>query len=697
MSGQFSQADYERLLADIRRYDHAYYVLDAPVVSDADYDACLQQLRRLEQTHPHWRMADSPTLRVGGSVASHFASVRHPHPMRSLDNAFTDEDVQAFWQRMVDRLPEVKPVFTAEPKLDGLAVSLRYEAGLLVQGATRGDGESGEDVTDNLRTLRNLPLRLLDSSPPPVLEVRGEVVMRRDAFLALNERQIAQGLKPFANPRNAAAGSLRQLDSRVTASRNLAFFAYALGEVSADISFHQHSQLLARLREWGFAVASEVEQLQGVGQLLDYWQRMHQRRDQLPYDIDGVVYKLDSLVDQQRLGFTSRAPRWAIAHKFPAQEVWTRLLAIDIQVGRTGALTPVARLEPVSVAGVTISNATLHNADEIARKDIRIGDTLVIRRAGDVIPEVLSVVAHLRPDDAQVFVMPEQCPQCGSAVVREADQAVHRCTGGLFCPAQRRRALEHFVSRKAMDIQGLGDRLIEQLLQQGLVSHADDLYRLTLSQLLSLDRMGEKLAHKLLGAIDHSRQTTLARFIFALGIPEVGEVTAQSLAAHFASLDALMQADEAALMSVEDVGPVVSHSILTFFAQPHNQQVIAGLLAAGIHWPSPQPKGVMMDAPLAGKTVVLTGTLSQLSREQASAALQSLGAKVTGSISSKTDVLIAGEAAGSKLAKAEKLGVAVWREADLLRLLSREPAALQDEPVTSTSSSLSLFFEEQTP
>jgi DNA ligase (NAD+) len=660
-------AEWNRLVKQIAEYDYAYYVLDEPGVSDVDYDQCMAQLKQLEADYPSLQSPQSPSQRVAGSIQAKFASQQHRLGMYSLDNAFSDEDVMAFWQRIHSLAPQAQPSFCAEPKLDGLAINLTYENGCLTHATTRGDGVSGEVVTANIRTLHNVPLVFRTHSPKGVIEVRGEVVMSKRAFQALNERQVAQGQKPFANPRNAAAGSLRQLDARITAERQLQFFAYAVGFVE-DVSILAATQtgVLKQLHQWGFQVAKEVSHLSGVHALLAYYEHIQQQRDQLAYDIDGVVYKLDDRALQQQLGMTAKFPRWAIAHKFPAQEVWTTLEAIDIQVGRSGALTPVARLTPVSVGGVMVSNATLHNADEIARKDVRVGDTLVVRRAGDVIPEVVAVVAHLRPDHTTPFVMPTECPVCQSAVVQESDKSVHRCSGGLYCPAQKQRALEHFVSRKAMDIQGLGGKVIEQLMASGLVAHADDLYRLSLLQLINLDRMGEKSARNLLVSIDESKNTTLARFIYALGIPEVGEVTAKSLAQHFGELAPLMQADEVSLMQIRDVGSVVAKAIVQFFAQPHNREVIEQLRLLGVHWlPAEKVDGAIGSA-VMNKIVVLTGTLSQLSREEAKAILEQLGAKVTGSVSAKTDLLIAGEAAGSKLVKAEQLGVEVWDEASFI-------------------------------
>lgn len=663
------QQQWLALVERINEYDYAYYVLDAPLVADADYDALMAQLKRLETQYPALQLPISPTQRVAGGLQSKFESQQHRLGMYSLDNAFSDEDVRQFWQRIQSLAPQAQPFFCAEPKLDGLAINLTYEQGQLTQATTRGDGISGEVVTANIRTLHNVPLVLRTNPPKGIIEVRGEVVMNKAAFQALNERQLAQGLKPFANPRNAAAGSLRQLDARITAERQLQFFAYAVGFVEDEtLLAPTQTDVLEQLHQWGFQVAKEARRLSGIDALLAYYEQIQQQRDQLAYDIDGVVYKLDDRKLQQQLGMTAKFPRWAIAHKFPAQEVWTRVEAIDIQVGRTGALTPVARLTPVSVGGVVVSNATLHNADEIARKDVRVGDTVVVRRAGDVIPEVVAVVAHLRPTQTSPFVMPTECPVCQSAVVQEADKSVHRCSGGLYCPAQKQRALEHFVSCKAMDIQGLGGKVIEQLMQSGLVAHADDLYRLTLMPLLNLERMGEKSAQNLLQAIEASKQTTLARFIYALGIPEVGEVTAKSLARHFGELAPLMQADEASLMQIRDVGAVVAKEVVQFFAQPHNREVIEQLQALGVHWPIVEVSAASQVSASAvmNKVVVLTGTLSQMSREEAKAILEQLGAKVTGSVSAKTDIVIAGEAAGSKLAKAEQLGIMVWDEATFI-------------------------------
>jgi DNA ligase (NAD+) len=661
-------AQISALISEINHLEYAYYVLDEPQASDSYYDGLMAKLSLLELAYPDLIQADSPTQRIGGQVQhNRFTAITHEHPMRSLNNAFTHDDVHAFWQRIINLQPQAQPVFCVEPKLDGLAISLTYQEGMLVQGATRGDGFIGEDVTPNIRTIRNIPLTLKTDNPPAKIEIRGEVVMPRHAFDELNARQLASNSKLFANPRNAAAGSLRQLDPHITASRSLKFFAYSVGDTKL---FTSQCQLLQTLTEWGFFVAKEAQQLQGVDALFDYWQDLGEKRQQLDYDIDGVVYKLDNIALQNNLGFTSKYPRWAIAHKFPAQEVLTKLLAIDIQVGRTGALTPVARLEPVTVGGVIVSNATLHNADEITRKDVRIGDTVVVRRAGDVIPEVVCVVAALRPSDAIVFNMPKKCPVCGSAVLQESDKSVYRCSGGLYCSAQKHRALAHFVSKKAMNINGLGSKLLEQLIQENLINHPDDLYQLQYEQVLSCEHLAEKSANNLLEAIEKSKKTTLARFIFALGIPEVGEVTAHALAQNFLTIDALMQASEIELQQVNDVGTIVAMNVKRFFEQKHNQEVIAALLASGVYWDDVVSTVSVGHNLFTGKTVVLTGVLSSMSRDEAKLALTLAGAKVTNSVSAKTHLVIAGENAGSKADKAESLGIPIWQESGFLNALT---------------------------
>lgn len=659
----------EALRREIREHNYRYYVLDDPSVPDAEYDRLMRELETLEAAHPELVTPDSPTQRVGAEPADRFGEVRHVIPMLSLANAFSEDDLNAFYKRIRDRLGTDDDIeFAAEPKLDGLAVSLLYEDGKLVRGATRGDGVTGEDITQNIRTIKTIPLALHGEDWPQVLEVRGEVYMPRKGFEALNARARERGEKTFVNPRNAAAGSLRQLDPRITAERPLAMFCYGVGKVEGAALPDRQSAILERLQDWGLRVCPERDVVTGPAGCLDYYRRIGAQRDRLPYEIDGVVYKVNRIDLQEDLGFVSRAPRWAIAHKFPAQEEITLLRDVEFQVGRTGALTPVARLEPVFVGGVTVSNATLHNMDEIERKDVHIGDTVIVRRAGDVIPEVVGVVAERRPKDARPVRLPAVCPVCGSEVVRAEGEAVARCSGGLYCAAQRKEAIKHYASRRAMDIEGLGDKLVDQLVEAGLVDHVDDLYRLTPAQVASLERMGEKSAQNLIEAIDRSRQTTLERFIFALGIREVGEATARALALHFGDLAPLMQADEEALQQVPDVGPIVARHVVSFFHQPHNREVIDRLLAAGIEWEAIEvtPAG---EQPLAGRTYVLTGTLESMTRDEAKARLMALGAKVSGSVSKKTTAVIAGAEAGSKLAKAESLGVEILSEEDLKALL----------------------------
>ncbi len=657
----------------VDHHNHRYHVLDDPEISDAEYDALFRELQALEAEHPALRTADSPTQRVGAAPATGFAQVRHELPMLSLANAFSDEELAEFDKRVRERLQTEDAVaYSAEPKLDGVAVSLRYEKGVLVQAATRGDGTTGENITENVRTIRSVPLRL-QGGAPALLEVRGEVYMTRKGFAAINVKARESGDKVFANPRNAAAGSLRQLDSRITAKRPLAMYCYARGVTSSDVSFDTHAQVLSAFREWGLPVSPEIELVTGVAGCNGYYESIGKLRAELPYDIDGVVFKVNSLRAQAELGTVSRAPRWAIARKFPAEEAVTRLLDVGFQVGRTGAVTPVARLSPVTVGGVTVSNATLHNMDEVERKDVRIGDTVVVRRAGDVIPEVVRPLKEKRPKGARKPKMPKVCPVCGSAVVRESEQAAHRCTGGLFCGAQRKQAIWHFASRRAMDIDGLGGKLIEQLVDAGLIEHVDDIYALQLEQLQDLERMGEKSARNLLAALEKSKQTTLGRFVYALGIREVGETTAQTLADHFGDLDGLMQADEETLLDVADVGPVVAEHVQQFFAEPRNREVIAALQRAGVRWPAGTPRTT--DRPLKGHTYVLTGTLEGLTRDQAKARLQALGARVSGSVSGKTTGVVAGSNPGSKLDKAEALGVMIMDESELEALLQAHEAS----------------------
>ena len=711
----------KQLHEQLHAHAHSYYVLDEPSIPDAEYDRLFTQLQILEAQHPKLLTPDSPTQRVGGKPLDAFANVRHRVPMLSIR---TETDTEATGAQNFDNrirkelgLTEADPPveYAAELKFDGLAMSLRYEHGVLVQGATRGDGETGEDVTQNIRTIKQIPLRLsphpsplpnplLDGegvteirssslSPgeragvrvhpiPAVLEVRGEVYMRRDDFEALNERQrakISQGIKgekTFVNPRNAAAGAVRQLDPAIAAQRPLSFFAYGLGDITppdtGGPAFETHFELLQTLKSWGFPVADEVIQALAATELIAYHQRIGQARDSLPFDIDGVVYKVNSLALQKQLGFVSREPRWAVAHKYPAQEQLTTVLSIDVQVGRTGKLTPVAKLAPVFVGGVTVTNATLHNEDEARRKDVRVGDTVVVRRAGDVIPEVVSVLLDKRLGDVEIFTMPRICPVCGSSAVRELDEADYRCTGGLFCGAQRKEAILHFAHRRAVEVDGLGDKLVEQLVDANIIRTLPDLYKLGLTALANLDRMADKSAMNLLEALEKSKQTTLPRFVFGLGIRHVGEATAKELARHFGKLDAIMDATEERLLAVSDVGPIVAKSLKTFFDQPHNREVVEQLRACGVTWPESEvgEPAAIVPKPLTGKTFVITGTLPTLSRDQAKDMLEAAGAKVAGSVSKKTDYLLAGSDAGSKLDKARELGVPVIDElgiADLLK------------------------------
>ena len=661
----------EKLREQLRYHNHRYYVLDDPEIPDAEYDRLFHELQALEVAHPELLTPDSPTQRVGATPLSEFGEIRHAIPMLSLGNVFSDGEMLAFDKRIRDRLKsEAEIEFVAEPKLDGLAISLLYEHGLFTRAATRGDGETGEDVTQNVRTIEAIPLRLMGQGWPHVLEVRGEIYMPKAGFNALNERLRSEGAKTFVNPRNAAAGSLRVLDSRITAQRPLTIFCYAVGLVDGGEMPDTHYAILQQLAAWGFRVCPEIRLVQGAQGCLNYYRNIGAQRESLPYDIDGVVYKVNSIALQQELGFVSRAPRWATAHKFPAQEETTVLEDVEFQVGRTGALTPVARLKPVFVGGVTVSNATLHNMDEIERKDVRIGDTVIVRRAGDVIPEVARVILERRPADARQITIPTHCPVCGSDVQRPEGEAVFRCTGGLYCPAQVKEAIKHFASRKAMNIDGLGDKLVEQFFEQGLIRHVDDLYRLIekKERIAALERMGDKSAANLVNALEKSKSTTLERFIFALGIREVGEATAKALARHFGTMEALQAANEETLKLVPDVGPVVAANIAQFFSEAHNRDTIQHLRDLGVHWQNYEAKPAEA-LPLAGKTYVITGTLSR-SRDDIKADLEALGAKVAGSVSKKTTALIAGESAGSKLDKAQSLGVEVLNEAALSVLLS---------------------------
>jgi DNA ligase (NAD+) len=669
----------EALRSQLHRWAHEYYVQDAPSVPDAEYDRAYAQLQALEDAYPALITPESPTQRVIGAVMPGLASVRHALPMLSIQTETDTEasGAQAFDARVRRELGlqegDAPVQYVAEPKFDGLAMSLRYEGGRLVQAATRGDGEVGEDVTHNIRTIRQIPLRL-PADVPALLEVRGEVYMARADFEQLNARQREKGEKTFVNPRNAAAGAVRQLDAGVAAQRPLSFFAYGLGAVTPEEeggpAWSRHSDLLQQLKTWGFPVSSLVQQAQGATELVAYHQRIGARRDGLPFDIDGVVYKVDSLALQRQLGFKTREPRWAVAHKYPAQEMATRIEAIDIQVGRTGKLTPVARLAPVFVGGVTVTNATLHNLFEIRKKGVRLGDAVIVRRAGDVIPEVVGRLPDPRPAYVPNFRMPALCPVCASHVVRERGEMNHRCSGGLFCPAQRKQALLHFASRRAMDVEGLGEKLVDQLVDADLVRQLPDLYRLDLPTLAALPRMAEKSAQNLLAALQASKKTTFARFLYSLGIRHVGEATAKDLARHFGNLDALAQASAEDLLQVSDVGPVLAQAVVDFFAEPHNRSVLQQLLACGIAWEAPAAD---TPQPLAGQTVVLTGTLPSLGREQAKALLEAAGAKVAGSVSAKTHYVVAGADAGSKLAKAQQLGVPVLDEAGLWALLGTSP------------------------
>jgi DNA ligase (NAD+) len=667
--GGSSEADrYRYLQTELARLEHAYYILDQPLVPDAEYDRLYRELLDLEAKHPDWITPDSLSQRVGGAPLKVFDEVWHTVPMLSLNNAFDEAELIAFDRRCREGLGLEKVEYACELKFDGLAISLRYEAGVLVRAATRGDGTSGEDVTANVRTIRSIPLRLAGKQLPEVLEVRGEVFMHRDDFERMNKSAAAKGEKEFANPRNAAAGSLRQLDSKITAKRPLSFYAYGLGALEPSNWLPEsHGQLLDRYCELGLPVCHERKVVSSVDGLREFYQAMGAKRNQLPYEIDGVVYKVNSFKLQNVLGFVSRAPRFAIAHKYPAQEEITTVLGIDVQVGRTGAITPVARLSPVVVGGVTVTNATLHNEDEVRRKDVRVGDTVVVRRAGDVIPEVVSVVLDRRPSNTKPFEIPSHCPICDSHIERLADEAVARCSGGLFCAAQRKQALLHFAHRRAMDIDGLGDKIVDQLVDLNLVRTPADLYRLGFSALANLDRMGEKSADNLIQAIAQSKSTSLPRFIFGLGIRHVGESTAKDLAKYFGNMHALMDAQMDDLLRVNDVGPVVADSIISFMSETHNREVIEQLLASGIEF---QAEERIAGVDLSGKTFVLTGTLPTMSRDQAKALLEAAGAKVAGSVSQKTSYVVAGADAGSKLDKANELGVPVIDEEALMKMLS---------------------------
>ncbi|TAM45421.1 MAG: NAD-dependent DNA ligase LigA [Gammaproteobacteria bacterium] len=656
-----------KLRDEINTHNYRYYVLDNPIISDAQYDKLLRELQELEEKYSDLRTPDSPTQRVGAKPSEEFGEVRHKPPMTSMDNAFDDAEARAWDERCRKGLERDTVAYTAEPKFDGTSVSLRYENGVLTQAGTRGDGATGEDVTVNVRTIRTVPLRLQGKGWPKVLEVRGEVVIPKKDFEQLNAEQLKKEEKVFANPRNAAAGSLRQLDPKITASRPLAFFPWGLGHVSEPVT-RKYSDVVKHLKDWGFKTSEFFETAHGIDECLKFYQKMLKKRETLPFEIDGVVYKVDDLTQRDQLGFTARAPRWAIAHKLPAQEETTVVEGIFPSVGRTGVVTPVAVLKPVQVSGVTVTHATLHNEDEVRRKDVRVGDTVIVRRAGDVIPEVVGVIKDKRPRGTRLWHMPTKCPQCGSKVIREEGEAAHRCTAGLYCPAQRMGAILHFAARSAMDIEGLGDKLVEQLVEKRMIATVADLYRLKQDELAALERMGEKSAQNLLDNIEHSKDTTLARFLYALGVPQVGEATAEALAEHFGTVEALMEADKETLEQVPNIGPAMAEDISAFFREKHNRDVIAALRKAGVHWPSVK-KRPKEGLPLAGKSFVLTGGLSSMSRDDAKKRLQALGATVSGSVSKKTDFVVVGEEPGTKYDKAKELGIKTLNEKEFLKLV----------------------------
>ena len=660
----------DSLREEINTHNYSYYVLDNPEVPDSEYDRLLRELGNIEEQHPELVTSDSPTQRVGATPLDSFSEVKHEVPMLSLGNAFSDQDISDFDKRIREGVEKDSIEYAAEPKLDGLAISLLYKDGLLERAATRGDGRTGEDVTLNIRTIDAIPLKLRGNNFPPLIEIRGEVVMPKAGFEKLNQQQLEKDEKPFVNPRNAAAGSLRQLDPQVTATRPLSFYSYGVGLIDGMSLPSKHSDMMENLKAWGLRINPESKVVKGTKGCIEYYERLAKKRNALPDEIDGIVYKVDEIELQNIMGFVSRAPRWAIARKFPAQEEMTTLLDIDIQVGRTGALTPVARLEPVFVGGVTVSNATLHNQDEIDRLDVRKGDTVIVRRAGDVIPQIVSVVKSKRLGKPRRFHLPEKCPICNSEAVRFDDEAVTYCTGGLFCEAQRKEAIKHFASRRAMNVDGLGDKLVEQLVDEGLIHTIADLYHLDVDSLSKLDRMAEKSAKNLVAALEKSKVTTLARFVFSLGIHSIGETTAQTLANHFSTLESIINAEEQKLLEVPDVGPIVAENLLAFFKQKHNIEVVEQLRAVGISWPKIEKKS-MNEQPLVGKTFVVTGTLETMGRNDAKSALQELGAKVSGSVSKKTDYVVVGENAGSKASKATELGVTILDEAALIKLLGQ--------------------------
>lgn len=663
--------EYTELKQTLSHHGYLYYVTDSPEISDAQYDILFKQLLDLEASYPELKTPDSPSLRVGGAILSAFESVAHQIPMLSLDNAFNENDVVAFDKRIKDRLnTKGDIIYACEPKYDGIAVSVMYRDGMLFQAATRGDGTTGENITENVKTLHSVPLRLLGDGWPALVEVRGEVYMPKKGFTDYNRKALERGDKMFVNPRNAAAGSLRQLDSSITAKRPLEMCAYSLGVYDGENAIASHSDMLNKLQEWGFKLSSESKVVTGAQGCLDFFNQLAEKRNSLPFDIDGVVFKVNDFVQQQRLGFVSRAPRWAIAHKFPAQEEITQLNDVEFQVGRTGAITPVARLKPVFVGGVTVSNATLHNREEIDRLNLRIGDHVVVRRAGDVIPQIVAIVESKRLPDAQAIVFPNECPVCSSPIVAIEGEAAVRCSGGLICPAQRKEAIKHFASRQALDVEGLGDKLIEMLVDKALIHSVADLFSLCVEDLCVLERMGEKSANNVVSALEKAKTTTLPRFIYALGIREVGQATAANLASHFMTLDNLQHANVEQLQTVSDVGPVVADYVVAFFAEESNRDVISRLLQAGVHWPAIE-KVDTDTLPLKGKVFVITGTLETMSRDEAKDKVVALGAKVSGSVSGKTDCVVAGPGAGSKLTKAQSLGVEVIDEDALIALLSR--------------------------
>lgn len=670
MTNKKNQQRIDTLREELDSHNYSYYVLDNPEIPDSEYDRLLRELDELEQQYPELITTNSPTQRVGATPLDSFSEVQHEIPMLSLGNAFSEQDMTDFDRRIREGVEKKNVEYAAEPKLDGLAISLLYENGLLVRAATRGDGRTGEDVTLNIRTIDAIPLKLRGENYPAVIEIRGEVVMPKSGFDKLNRQQLEKGDKPFVNPRNAAAGSLRQLDPRVTATRPLSFYSYGIGLIEGMSLPNKHSEMMEKLKLWGLRINPESRVVKGIKGCFEYYEQLAKKRNSLPDEIDGIVYKVDDIKLQEIMGFVSRAPRWAIARKFPAQEEMTKLLAIDIQVGRTGALTPVARLQPVFVGGVTVSNATLHNQDEIDRLDVRAGDTVIVRRAGDVIPQIVSVVKSKRTGKPRRFYLPDTCPVCDSETARFEDEAVTFCTGGLFCEAQRKEAIKHFASRRAMNIDGLGDKLVEQLVDEGLIHTIADLYQLNVESLVKLERMAEKSAKNLVASLEKSKKTTLARFVFSLGIHSIGETTAQTLANHFTTLENIMGADEERLLAVADVGPIVAENLMTFFKQEHNREVVEQLIAAGINWPKIKKKAIH-NLPLAGKTFVVTGTLETMGRNDAKAALQELGAKVSGSVSKKTDYVVVGENPGSKATKAADLGITILDEKAFTKLLTQ--------------------------